>query len=147
MLSGSKAISHIITLPEALVFYDRNRFLPPEPQKHIIIPRLTVHLNCCLVDFVRLCCYLLMAHLEIKSWGCHGSAHIYIVLKCQDDEHCAVVPQDSNPARLWQFHTQATKHISSGNRYSSLSSLTLPSMQQSGLRLIKARSWLFWKIT
>lgn len=84
-------------------------FYPQSTWKNIVIPILTLHPDCCLDD----CCssgrYSSMAHLETESWGCHGSAHIYIVLQCQNDKHCADVLQDSNPACLWLFHTQMTK--------------------------------------
>lgn len=110
-------------------------FYPQSPWKHIVIPILTFHPNCRLADFAHLSHYSSMAHLETKSWGCHGSAHIYKVLKCQNDKHCADVPQDSNPACLWQFHTQMTKHVSSGNRCYSVSSRTFLFMKNLGAKI------------
>lgn len=110
-------------------------FYPQSPWKHTVIPILTLHPNCRLDDFVHLSYYSSMAHLETKSWGCHGSARIYKVLKCQNDKHCADVPQDSNPACLWQFHMQMTKHISSGNRCCGMSSLTFLFMKYSGAKI------------
>ena len=120
-------------------------FYPQSTWKHIVIPSLTFHPNCCLDDCACLGCYSSMAHLETKSRGCHGSARIDGVLKRQNDKHRADVPWDSNPACLWQFHMQMTKHVSSGNRCCSTGSLTFLLMKKLGPRLIKAKSWLLLK--
>jgi hypothetical protein len=120
-------------------------FYPQSPWKHIVIPFLTLPPKLLSRWFYSFVMLFIDGPFGNKIWGCHGSAHIYIVLKCQNDKHCTDVPQDSNPACLWQFRMQVTKHISSGNRFSSMSSLTFFSCKSQGLRLIKTRTFYFWR--
>lgn len=100
-LSDSKAFLHILCFQRLYCFVMIAKdFYPQSTWKHIVIPSLTFHPNCCLGDCACLGCYSSMAHLETKSRGCHGSARIDGVLKCQNDKHRADVPWDSNPACL-----------------------------------------------
>lgn len=70
-----------------------------------------------------------------KSWGCCGSARIYITLQCQNDKHCADVPQDSHPVCLRPWHIATTEYISSASRRCSMSSVTFLFRQTSGTKI------------
>lgn len=75
-----------------------------------------------------------MAHLEIKSRGCHGSARTDIVLKRRDDKHRADVPRTVIQAAFGTF-THEQPNTSALEIDTAWASLTLPSKQKSGAEM------------
>lgn len=135
-LSASKAIINSIVLPKApLLSNGRKGFSPPEHSEthcysHHYSPLKLLSRWFC--SFVPL---FIDGTFGNKSWGCCGSARIYITLQCQNDKHCADVPQDSHPVCLRPWHIATTEYISSASRRCSMSSVTFLFRQTSGTKI------------